>query len=139
MAAFLGLLLILLGVFVPILGNRPAAQGRETVAIAMPPQPIDPYTWVKSEDYPREAMANGWSGRTEVRLHVNAEGGVVSCVMTESSNHAVLDFAACDVLLRRGRFTPARDEHGAAVGSEFTTHIAWKIPEGGHEDLPISY
>lgn len=99
----------------------------------------NPATWVTENDYPQEAIANGWHGEVSFRLDVNADGRVVKCSVTKSSTHTVLDEKACSTLTERARFDPARDAAGEPIASTFASRLAWKFPEGGTPSLPVSF
>ena len=54
---------------------------------------------------------------TRIDLTVDATGAPVRCEVTMSDGNRALDRVACDMLLRRARFTPARDAAGAPVAA----------------------
>lgn len=54
--------------------------------------------------YPREAMEQGLSGRSQLKALINAQGAVAAVVVETSSGHALLDEAAVEEL-RGWRFT----------------------------------
>lgn len=52
---------------------------------------------------------------TRVDLTVDAAGAPVHCAVTVSDGNRLLDRAACDLLMKKTHFTPARDAVGAPV------------------------
>jgi TonB family protein len=95
---------------------------------AMPPEPIDQANWIRIQDYPSEAMLNGWEGKTGFMLSVDATGSAKGCTITVSSGHPLLDRATCDLMLSRSRFRPATNARGAAVAGQFAKEMEWQIP-----------
>jgi protein TonB len=89
----------------------------------------NPQGWVTDEDYPAAAMRSGESGTTGVRLAVGADGRVTDCNVTSSSGSSVLDQTACRLLMRRARFTPAKDTSGSAVAGSWSSRFTWRLPE----------
>lgn len=87
-----------------------------------------PQSFVTLDDYPPEALAHHWEGTTKIIVTVNTDGRASDCRVTASSGHEVLDKAACPMFKRRARFSPATDETGKVVPSQFSTEIDWKIP-----------
>ena len=75
--------------------------------------------WVTTNDYPTSGLRGEHEGSTRYRLSVDAAGKVTSCSVTTSSGFADLDTAACAVLARRAKFTPASDDSGAKVAGNF--------------------
>jgi protein TonB len=86
-------------------------------------KPIFSYT-----DYPPEAVFNHWEGTVVADLTISAKGKPTACRIVKSSGHEVLDSATCDLILKRARFKPAEDEHGAPRESTYRTPpINWKL------------
>jgi protein TonB len=84
---------------------------------------------MSSADYPPEALRNHWEGQSQFKLTIGPDGSVQDCVITQSSGHAVLDDAACAMVKRRARFTPARDAAGNGITAHYTSAINWTIPK----------
>lgn len=93
--------------------------------------PIDPGSWVTSEDYPPDARRAGAEGRVEVALTVGDNGSVRACAVSRSSGSASLDGATCRLILERGRFKSATDAAGKPVEGTYSMRFAWDIPQGG--------
>src|SRR4051812_44163482 len=96
-------------------------------AIVAPPVPRAPLeSLVSADDYP--PAAGGVAGTTRVLLDVAPMGRVPACRVLASSGTAALDAAACRILPRRARFTPAMDSTGMPVPASFEATISWSAP-----------
>lgn len=78
-------------------------------------------------NYPSEAVRNGYEGRVGVRVIVMADGRVSDCVATRSSGYAVLDEAACQGMQRYARFNPALDREGNPTVASWSTSIIYAM------------
>jgi protein TonB len=78
----------------------------------------NPGTWLRANEIPVSARKE--SGSVAVRLDVDPSGKVSGCTIIESNAPAILNDAACAMFRRHGRFEPARDETGKAIGSTYT-------------------
>lgn len=94
----------------------------------LPNQKGDPGNWVTSADYPSEALRNELSGTVTVVLALDEEGRPDKCNIAVSSNVPALDSQTCTVLLRRAKYSPARDETGIAVRAATVMRVRWMIP-----------
>lgn len=88
----------------------------------------DSSRWLTTDDYPRRGLLNQREGRTSYRLSIDASGRVTSCSVVKSSGFEELDQATCQLLPRRARFEPARDEAGAAVSGSYAGSVTWRLP-----------
>jgi len=106
--------------------------------LAAPARPtVQLYELVTDADYPIAAMRYEQEGRTAVVLGIGETGRVTDCRVTESSGHSALDAATCSLLVRRARFTPARDAKGNAIRGSFATAIKWVLPPRHDPAAPI--
>ncbi len=85
--------------------------------------------WVTTNDYPTSGLRGEHEGSTRYRLSVDASGKVTGCSVTATSGFADLDAAACAVLARRARFTPATDDSAAKVAGSFSGTVTWRLPQ----------
>jgi periplasmic protein TonB len=92
---------------------------------AEPSRPLQ--SLISIDDYPASALANRDEGRTSFRLTVGPDGRVTGCVILGSSGSTALDSATCEIVRRRGRFTPARDGSGRPVEDQYFGELAWRI------------
>ena len=77
-------------------------------------------------DYPGRAMLDGTSGVVQVRITVNASGGVDAVSVSGSSGSAALDQAAVDAVYR-WTFSPALDTHGQPMACTIYLPVNFKI------------
>jgi len=105
----------------------------------MPPRRIGGR--VTDRDYPRGLSEAGISGTVSVRYRVGVDGRVSNCLVTHSSGSDALDTLTCQLIERRFRFRPSRDEEGHTVPSIIVENHSWIIPpapppagEGGGGD-----
>jgi len=81
-----------------------------------------------TDDYPQSALRNEEQGTTAVRLTVGTDGRVTDCTITSGSGSTALDTATCNILRRRARFTPAKDQAGNPISDTATARIRWEVP-----------
>jgi protein TonB len=81
-----------------------------------------------TDDYPQSAIRNEEQGTTAVRLTVGPDGRVSDCSITSSSGSSALDSATCNILRRRARFTPAKDQAGNPISDSYSQRIRWELP-----------
>ena len=84
--------------------------------------------WVTTIDYPPSAVRAGVEGRTSFRLDIGIDGKPTACTIISSSGSDELDGTTCRLLMRRARFTPARDEGGNPIASTYANAVTWKLP-----------
>jgi TonB family protein len=83
-----------------------------------------------ADDYPADALRKKEEGTARAKLTVGTDGRVKDCAIVESSNSPALDAATCNILVRRAKFTPARDSNGNPVEDTYVTPpISWRIDE----------
>jgi periplasmic protein TonB len=80
------------------------------------------------DDYPQSAIRNEEQGTTVVRLSVGTDGRVTDCSITSSSGSSSLDSTTCNILRRRARFTPARDQAGNPISDSYVQRVKWVLP-----------
>ena len=85
-------------------------------------------TLFTTDDYPASALAANAEGTSQAQLTIGPTGAVVSCNIIRSSGNASLDSATCNILRRRAKFSPARDNEGNATTDTITTPpIVWRL------------
>lgn len=77
-------------------------------------------------DYPGRAMLDGTSGVVQVRITVNATGGVDAVSVSGSSGSVALDRAAVDAVYR-WTFSPALDTRGRPMACTIYLPVNFKI------------
>jgi protein TonB len=94
------------------------------------PQPKgNPGSWQSPDDYPSRALREEREGITGISVTVTPEGRVSGCSVTRSSGSPDLDDAACRLVQRRGRFSPATDENGEPTTGTWNSSVRWQIPK----------
>jgi len=78
-------------------------------------------------EIPSWAWEQGMQGTVGVRYSVAINGRVVNCRITRSSGHRELDVHTCDLIQRRFRFAPARDEDGQPFQADIVENHSWEI------------
>lgn len=89
---------------------------------------------IRDTDYPRWAWERGIGGTVGVRFTVAVDGRVTNCRITRSSGHRELDGWTCDLLARRYRFAPSRDEAGEPVPADVVESHGWEVRDEPDED-----
>jgi TonB family protein len=104
-----------------------------------PPQPSgNPGGWVTANDYPHTSDPYA-SGTTQFQLAVDALGKVTDCTITQSSGHAELDAATCQLLRERAAFVPAMHA-GKPVRGTYSNSVLWqKSRDSGEPRMPTPY
>lgn len=82
---------------------------------------------VGPQDYPQPALYNEWQGTVGIAVLVSANGRANACVISKSSNYAVLDEAACKGA-SRSRYVPAQDEEGKPIDGLYRTWVTFSLP-----------
>jgi TonB family protein len=87
-----------------------------------------PGTWLNSNDYPRDALANGAQGIVQFRLDVSETGAVSACrVLFKTSPDEFAD-TTCRNITRRAKLLPALDAAGKPVKSFYINKARFQIP-----------
>jgi protein TonB len=111
------------------------------LAPAPPPPPPPPHkvqsaqsakgdlrTLFGPDDYPASAQAAGAEGTSQATITIGPDGRVAGCNIIRSSGNNALDAATCNIIRRRAKYTPARDNNGNAVSDTITTPpITWRL------------
>ncbi|MFW2831313.1 energy transducer TonB [Sphingomonas sp. ID0503] len=88
----------------------------------------DPAQWITNDDYPPGALREERSGTTAITWDINTQGRVENCRVTQSSGSSDLDEAACRLITRRGKYSPALDENGQPLRSTASRRVKWVVP-----------
>lgn len=103
-----------------------------------PPPPVinkqasakgDPAQWFSQDDYPPGALREGREGSVKIAWQINEQGKVENCHVTASSGNSELDDAACRLVTRRGKYSPAKDQNGNPIRSTDSRRVRWQIPK----------
>jgi protein TonB len=82
-----------------------------------------------SDDYPEDAMAANQSGATKYLLMIDEKGGLIDCVIEETSGVASIDQMGCQVMRERVKAKPALDAAGKPVKSIYRQQVHWHISD----------
>lgn len=82
---------------------------------------------LRDKDYPDRAVERGAVGSTELLLTISPEGVPIDCRPIRATGHKDLDQKTCEVLRKKGRFTPAVDRAGQPMQSPIVFSVAWRV------------
>lgn len=93
-----------------------------------PAKPLTwPGKWVSNDDYPQAAVRDRVSGATVFRLTIDPTGTVSACNIVISTGSDLLDRTTCKLMLKRGRYSPARDANGKPVADIVVDRFIWAL------------
>lgn len=87
-----------------------------------------PQNWITDDDYPKGALSRGEFGTVRFTLVIDQTGKPTSCHVTATSGFVELDQMACAILLKRAKFSPARDAAGQPIQALFSSRFNWLLP-----------
>jgi hypothetical protein len=105
--------------------NIDPAQAASVVTWPRPATP--PRSWFRSGDYPGGAAAIGGSGRSVLRLNIDATGTPSACAAVIPARNPNFDKAGCGALMKRARFSPALDAAGKPVPFVLIQRVSWGV------------
>lgn len=82
---------------------------------------------IKRSDYPKIAKKQRVEGKVRFKLTVNRKGNPIACEVTSTSGSTELDNKTCTILLKRSRFSPAKNSAGEPVSDFYRSSINWKL------------
>ena len=92
------------------------------------PEPLsNPGDWLRSNDYPKEALASGKSAVIRFRLTVSAAGKATGCAIQSGTRNSEFEKITCALLVKRANFKPASDQAGTPVASYYTSTVTWIV------------
>lgn len=101
----------------------------EKTMVATPPQAFPGATdWITYGDYPAGARQQRQQGTVMILWTIGVDGRVTDCLPVITSGTASLDQAACNAIIRRGRFEPALDKDGKPMISHYARKVVWRLP-----------
>lgn len=89
----------------------------------------NPGSWATPDDYPPRALREEREGVTGFSVTVGTDGRVTGCSVTRPSGSPDLDDAACKLITRRARFTPATNGEGQPTTGSYSNSVRWTIPK----------
>lgn len=107
-------------------GYDPAVQ----TSLSRPVQSANsPGGWLRPNDYPSAALANGHNGMVQFRLDVDADGSISGCHVLARTSPDVFADTTCRFVRRRAKLKPALDGGGKPVRSFYVQKVRWQIGE----------
>ncbi|WP_404371136.1 hypothetical protein AB5I39_03310 [Sphingomonas sp. MMS24-J45] len=97
--------------------------------IATPAQPINGADWLQPWDFPNVARVSAKVNDMTFLLAVSENGRIASCRTLAVSGSSDVADAACASVQRYGKFEPARDASGRAIGSWSVQRLVWRDPQ----------
>lgn len=88
---------------------------------------VPPQEWIKSSDYPKGLLRQGYQGIVDFRMSVDASGAATACHIQKSTRPEEFDKIVCDAMMRRARFEPAITKDGEAIASYWRTSVRFQI------------
>lgn len=104
----------------------PPAPPRVSQAAGLKGNPAD---FFGPDAYPSDALSAEASGRVIANLTVGTDGRVKDCQIVVSSGNSSLDRTTCAISKRSVKFTPAKDDSGAAIASTYRLPVRWQLPQ----------
>lgn len=93
------------------------------------PRPLSkPSNWITSSAYPSGMVMMGKQGLVNFRLSVDEKGVPTACEIQRSYSDPQFDKVTCQLLMRRGRFAPARDAAGKPIASYYLNSVRFIMP-----------
>lgn len=92
---------------------------------------------IRDSDYPREAKRDSTGGTVSITMQVDPEGKVERCDVRLTSGGSVLERATCELVQKRFRFRPARNESGNPIHAVLTQTVSWLM--GGSRERHYRY
>ncbi|MBV9528414.1 TonB family protein [Sphingomonas sp.] len=74
---------------------------------------------IQPSDVPKDVYRHGAVGNVDGRVTVAANGKASNCRVIESSGWPTLDAKACELMVSRGIFKPAKAKDGSAMGAPY--------------------
>lgn len=86
-----------------------------------------PASWLRSGDYPTNALLQGHNGLVQFRLDLDASGAVSGCRVLYRTNPDDFADLTCKILTKRARFSPALDSSGKPMRSYFVSKVHFRM------------
>jgi outer membrane biosynthesis protein TonB len=102
-----------------------AGSSKASAAKASP----DAGRWVTTDDLPRGLMQPDEVVVSHFVLTVSAKGDVTNCDILLPSARPELDRRACQLIILRGKYKPARDQDGKPTQGVDWRSVRWQVPK----------
>lgn len=84
--------------------------------------------WIRTDDYPQEALKRRMVGAVGTAITVDPDGRIIRCEIEKPSGSALLDTATCDLLSRQAKYSGGRDAVGQASYGVDRGTVRWLLP-----------
>ncbi len=103
------------------------------------PVPINVESWFSGDDYPM-ALASGvrTAFQSVTQTLVDSNGKMIGCRIETPSSDSKIDGLSCGIILKRGRFQPARWSDGTAVPGVYRWAVSYALEGDGDRVDPFS-
>ena len=113
-----------------------AAQAAAVPSQLAAPFPVDAEKWFSSSDYPSDLPDSSETVFQPVtQTLVNEDGKIVGCRVETASKSPKMDALACAIILKRGRFQPARWTDGTPVPGVYRWPISFAVEGDSYDRL----
>jgi protein TonB len=87
----------------------------------------NPAKWFGANYYPAEAKAARKQGLVATILRVDEQGAIAECKISQSSGFDPLDRGTCDLIVEHLSFSPAKDDTGRPVATDYPLRVTWYL------------
>ncbi len=106
------------------------------------PKPDNVANWISGNDYPSALLPHRMVAIVGVTLTLSPEGKPIRCDISRSSGIPDVDSYTCAILMKRGKYKPAKDAAGNPMFGIERTHIVWQTAPGtidynGDFEVPV--
>ena len=88
---------------------------------------VNPQYWVMPSEYPKDMVHQERDALIVFRLLIDASGKPSSCAILSSYGDEMFRQASCAAIMKRARFSPARDKTGTPVPTYDINSIRWSM------------
>lgn len=90
-----------------------------------PAMPIEPAGWFSSKEHPKTALRVAERGHMAYTIDVAPDGSAIRCETQETTD---LDRKVCELLMKRARFLPAKDDQGRPAFGVYEGVASFLLP-----------
>lgn len=93
--------------------------------------------WITHGDYPASSLQRGEEGATAYRAVIAPNGKPESCEVLSSTGNETFNRLTCSLLMRRARFSPAKNETGSPAYGVFHSVTNFWLPNSSKSKIPL--
>ncbi|MCL6249446.1 energy transducer TonB [Altererythrobacter sp. KTW20L] len=100
--------------------------------LASPVAPLQMEDWARAvyDVYPARMVRSGSQAILRIRMNVSDEGMPTSCSMQTRMGEEEFERTACEILMRRARFSPAIAADGTPIASYYILSVVYSMSHG---------